>query len=34
MTARIGFDGSQWDITERAPLDRKTIRFTGIRLVS
>jgi head-tail adaptor len=31
MTARISFDGSQWDITERAPLDRKTIRFTGIR---
>lgn len=31
MTARIGFDGSQWDITERAPLDRRTIRFTGIR---
>lgn len=33
MTARIGFDGSQWDITERAPLDRKTIRFTGVRLL-
>lgn len=29
---RISFDGSQWDINERAPLDRKTIRFTGIRL--
>jgi head-tail adaptor len=33
MTARIGFDGSQWDITERAPLDHKTIRFTAIRLL-
>lgn len=33
MTARIAFDGSQWDITERAPLDRKTIRFTGVRLL-
>lgn len=33
MSARISFDGSQWDITERAPLDRKTIRFTGIRLL-
>jgi head-tail adaptor len=34
LTARIGFDGSQWDINERAPLDRQTIRFTAIRLVS
>jgi hypothetical protein len=34
LTARISFDGSQWDITERAPLDRKTIRFTAIRLVA
>jgi head-tail adaptor len=33
LTARISFDGSQWDITERAPLDRKTIRFTGVRLL-
>lgn len=33
MTARIAFDGSQWDITERAPLDRKTIRFTAVRLL-
>lgn len=31
MTARLGFDGSQWDITERAPLSRKDIRFTGVR---
>jgi hypothetical protein len=30
---RISFDGSQWDLSERAPLDRKKIRFTGIRLV-
>jgi head-tail adaptor len=33
MTARIGFDGSQWDLTERAPLDHRKIRFTGVRLV-
>ncbi len=31
MTARISFDGSQWDLSERAPLDRQTIRFTSIR---
>lgn len=31
MSARISFDGSQWDLTEKAPLDRKTIRFTGVR---
>lgn len=30
---RISFDGSTWDITERAPLDRKTIRFTATRNV-
>jgi SPP1 family predicted phage head-tail adaptor len=29
---RIQYDGSDWDITERAPLDRATIRFTGVRL--
>jgi SPP1 family predicted phage head-tail adaptor len=29
---RISYDGSDWDITERAPLDRATIRFTGVRL--
>lgn len=34
MDARISFDGDQWDITERAPLDRKTIRFTGTRIVA
>lgn len=33
LTARILFDGSQWDLTERAPMDRETIRFTGVRLV-
>ena len=30
---RINYDGSAWDIVERAPLDRKTIRFTGTRTV-
>jgi SPP1 family predicted phage head-tail adaptor len=29
---RIVFDGSDWDITSRDPLDRKTVRFTGVRL--
>jgi SPP1 family predicted phage head-tail adaptor len=29
---RVSYDGSDWDITERAPLDRATIRFTGVRL--
>lgn len=33
MTARISFDGSQWDITERAPLSRRDIRFTAVRLL-
>ena len=28
---RIGFDGSQWNIAERAPLDTATIRFTATR---
>jgi SPP1 family predicted phage head-tail adaptor len=32
MKDRIHYDGSDWDITERAPLDRQTIRFTGVRL--
>lgn len=32
VTARIEFDGAQWDIVERAPLDRKVIRFTGVRI--
>jgi head-tail adaptor len=27
----IQFDGSDWDITEVAPLDRETIRFTATR---
>lgn len=30
---RIGFDGSQWDIVERAALDNAEIRFTGVRNV-
>lgn len=30
---RISFDGSQWGITERAPLDRSTIRFTAMRIL-
>ena len=30
---RISFDGSQWGITERAPLDRRIIRFTAIRIL-
>jgi head-tail adaptor len=30
---RISYLGSSWDITEVAPLDRKTIRFTGTRNV-
>lgn len=28
---RISYLGSAWDLTEVAPLDRKTIRFTGTR---
>jgi SPP1 family predicted phage head-tail adaptor len=31
LTDRIQFDGSDWDITEVAPLDRQTIRFTAVR---
>jgi hypothetical protein len=31
MSDRISFDGALWDITEIAPLDRQTIRFTGAR---
>lgn len=30
---RISFDGSQWGITERAPLDRTNIRFTATRIL-
>jgi len=33
ITDFVEFDGSDWDITERAPLDNKTIRFTGVRNV-
>lgn len=28
---RISYLGSGWDLTETAPLDRKTIRFTATR---
>ncbi len=28
---RIQFDGSDWDITEVAPLERNNLRFTAIR---
>lgn len=28
---RISYLGSAWDITETAPLDRRTIRFTATR---
>lgn len=31
LTARIQFDGSDWNITEVAPLDRQTLRFTATR---
>lgn len=31
LSDRISCLGSDWDITETAPLDRKTIRFTGVR---
>lgn len=30
---RISFDNSQWGITERAPLDRSSIRFTATRII-
>lgn len=28
---RIQFDGSDWDITEKAPLERNRLRFTATR---
>jgi SPP1 family predicted phage head-tail adaptor len=31
LTDRIQFDGSAWDITEVAPLDRHLLRFTAAR---
>lgn len=31
LTDRIVFDDSDWDITEVAPLDRQTLRFTATR---
>jgi len=33
LTDRISFDGSFWDLTEVAPLDRQTLRFTATRSV-
>lgn len=30
---RITFDGNPWDITEVAPLDRQTLRFTAVRSI-
>lgn len=33
ITDVLEADGSDWDIVERAPLDRKTIRFTATRNV-
>jgi SPP1 family predicted phage head-tail adaptor len=31
MKDRIQFDGSDWDITEVAPLERNLLRFTAMR---
>lgn len=31
LSDRIVFDGSNWDITEVAPLDRNNLRFTATR---
>jgi head-tail adaptor len=33
VTARIQYDGSQWDINGRSPMSRKDIWFTAIRLL-
>jgi head-tail adaptor len=33
MTARISFDGSQWDIDGRSPMSRKDIWFSATRLL-
>lgn len=33
LTDRIQFDGGEWDLTEVAPLDRSTLRFTAVRSV-
>lgn len=30
---RISYDGSFWDITEKADLDRNTLRLTAVRAV-
>lgn len=34
LADRIAYLGSSWDIIERAPLDRRIIRFTGVRVAS
>lgn len=31
LNDKIVFDGSDWNITEVAPLDRQTLRFTAVR---
>jgi head-tail adaptor len=31
MMSRIVFDGSNWNITEKAEVDRNTLRFTATR---
>lgn len=33
LTDRIVFDGSNWDLTEKADLDRHTLRFTAVRSI-
>jgi hypothetical protein len=33
LTATIEFDGSDWDLTEKANLERNLMRFTGTRSV-
>ncbi len=33
LTDHILFDGSQWDIVEKAPLERNNIRFTATRSI-
>lgn len=33
LTATIEFDGSEWDLTEKADLERNLMRFTATRAV-
>lgn len=33
LTDQVLFDGSTWDVTEVAPLDRNNLRFTAVRSV-